>query len=161
MSSGRLQKELKKRRPFDSPEQEATLSIARTADRFGICYARLFREFGLTSSQYNVLRILRGEGKRLPILEVADRMLTAVPGITGLIDRLEGMGLLVRERSIEDRRIIYVAITPEGLALLGKLDGPEAALHKRLIGHLSRAELRELILLLEKARQPLDEVGGT
>lgn len=160
MSSGRLQKELKKRRPFDSPEQEATLSIARTADRFGICYARLFREFGLTSAQYNVLRILRGEGKPLPILEVADRMLTAVPGITGLIDRLEGMGLVVRERSIEDRRIIYVAITQQGLALLGKLDGPEAALHKRLIGHLSPAELRELIRLLEKARQPLDEVGG-
>ncbi len=160
MSSGRLQKELKKRRPFDSLEQEATLSIARTADRFGICYARLFRESGLTSSQYNVLRILRGEGKPLPILEVADRMLTAVPGITGLIDRLEAMGLVVRERSLQDRRIIYVAITPEGLTLLGKLDGPETALHKRLIGHLSPAELQELIRLLEKARQPLDEAGG-
>jgi hypothetical protein len=60
MSKGRLQEELKKRRPFDSPEQEATLSIARTADRFGICFARLFREHGLTPSQYNVLRILRG-----------------------------------------------------------------------------------------------------
>jgi DNA-binding MarR family transcriptional regulator len=120
----------------------------------------VFREFGLTSSQYNVLRILRGEGKPLPILEVADRMLSAVPGITGLIDRLEGMGLLVRERSIEDRRIIYVAITQKGLALVGKLDEPEAALHKKLLGHMSPTELRELIRLLEKARQPLDEVGG-
>ncbi len=161
MSSGRLQKELKKRHPFDSPEQEATLSITRTADRFGICFARLFREFGLTPSQYNVLRILRGEGKPLPILEVADRMLAAVPGITGLIDRLEGMGLVVRERSLADRRIVYVAITQVGHSLLGKLDEPEAALHKRLIGHLSAAELRELIRLLEKARQPLDQAGGT
>ena len=161
MSGGRLQKELKKRRPFDSPEQEATLSIARTADRFGICFARLFREFGLTPSQYNVLRILRGEGKPLPILEIADRMIAAVPGITGLIDRLEAMGLLARDRSTEDRRVIFVAITPKGLSLLGKLDGPVAALHKRLIGHLSPAELRELIRLLEKARQPLDvAVGG-
>ena len=134
MPGGRLQKELKKRRPFDSPEQEATLNIARTADRFGICFARLFREYGLTSSQYNVLRILRGEGKPLPILEVADRMIAAVPGITGLIDRLEGMGLVARERSTEDRRVVFVAITPKGLDLLGKLDEPEAALHKRLIG---------------------------
>ena len=94
MSGGRLQQELKKKRPFDSPEQEAILSIARTADRFGICFARLFREHGLTPSQYNVLRILRGEGKPLPILEIADRMIAAVPGITGLIDRLEGMGLV-------------------------------------------------------------------
>src|SRR5438270_7402966 len=102
MSGGRLQKELKKRRPFDSPEQEATLNIARTADRFGICFARLFREYGLTPSQYNVLRILRGEGKPLPILEVANRMIAAVPGITGLIDRLEGIGPVHRVRATED-----------------------------------------------------------
>ncbi|MDR3636946.1 MAG: MarR family transcriptional regulator [Isosphaeraceae bacterium] len=154
MADGRLQKELKKRRPFDLPEQEATLNIARTADRFGICFSRLFREFGLTSSQYNVLRILRGEGKPLPILEVADRMLAVVPGITGLIDRLEAQGLVVRERSTEDRRIVFVAITPKGIDVLARLDEPEAALHKKLVGHLTATELRELIRLLEKARQP-------
>src|SRR3954463_8762756 len=137
MSGGRLQKELKKRGPFDSPEQEATLNIARTADRFGIRFARLFREHGLTPSQYNVLRILRGEGKPLPILEVADRMLAAVPGITGLIDRLEGMGLVGRERSTEDRRGVCGAITQRGLDLLARLDEPVSALHKRLLGHMS------------------------
>src|SRR3954447_16074665 len=160
MSEGRLQRELKKRRRFESPEQEATLNIARTADRFGICFTRLFREFCLTPSQYNVLRILRGEGKPLPILEVADRMLAAVPGITGLIDRLEGMGLVARERSTEDRGVVFVAITARGLDLLGKLDEPEAALHRRLIGHLSPAELRELSRLLEKACQPLADPPG-
>ena len=160
MAGGRLQQELKKRRPFDLPEQEAALNIARTADRFGICFARLFREYGLTPSQYNVLRILRGEGKPLPILEVADRMIASVPGITGLIDRLEGMGLSARERSTEDRRVVFVAITPKGVDLLGRLDGPVEALHKRLIGHLSSVELRELSRLLEKARRPLDEAAG-
>jgi DNA-binding MarR family transcriptional regulator len=160
MPSGRLQRELKKRRPFDSAEQEAALNIARTADRFGICFARLFREHRLTPSQYNVLRILRGEGKPLPILEVADRMIAAVPGITGVVDRLEGMDLLVRQRSTEDRRVVFVAITAAGLDLLAKLDAPLAALHKRLIGHLSPAELRELSRLLEKAREPLPESGG-
>ena len=160
MPGGRLQKELKKRGPFESLEQEATLNIARTADRFGICFARLFREHGLYPSQYNVLRILRGEGKPLPILEVADRMIAAVPGITGLIDRLEKCDLVARERSTEDRRVVHVAVTPKGLDLLTKLDGPVAALHKRLIGHLSPAELRELSRLLEKARRPLDETAG-
>ena len=157
MSGGRLQQELKKKRPFDSPEQEAILSIARTADRFGICFARLFREFGLTPSQYNVLRILRGEGKSLPILEIAERMIAAVPGITGLIDRLVGMGLAARDRSTEDRRVVYVAITPKALDLLAKLDQPVGALHKRLVGHLSPAELKDLIRLLEKARQQVPE----
>src|SRR5580704_16140230 len=100
----KLQVELKKRQPFDSPEQEAMLNILRTNDQFQICFARLLREYRLTSSQYNILRILRGEGKPLPILEIADRMIAVVPGITGLIDRLEGMGLVARERSTEDRR---------------------------------------------------------
>ena len=153
MAGGRLQQELKKKRPFDSPEQEAILNIARTADRHGICFARLFREFGLTPSQYNVLRILRGEGKSLPILEIADRMIAAVPGITGLIDRLEAMSLVARDRSTEDRRVVYVAITEKALDLLTKLDQPVGALHKRLVGHLSPAELKDLIRLLEKARQ--------
>ena len=154
MSGGRLQTELKKRRPFDSPAQEAILNVARTADRFGLRFARLFREYGLTPSQYNVLRILRGEGRPLPILEVADRMLAVVPGITGLIDRLERLDLVVRERSTEDRRVVFVAITSEGLDLLARLDEPESALHRRLVGHLTPDELRELIRLLEKARQP-------
>lgn len=153
MPGGKLQTELKKRRPFERLEPEAVLNIARTADRFNICFSRLFREFGLTSSQYNVLRILRGEGKPLPILEIADRMLAVVPGITGLIDRLEAQGWVCRERSTEDRRIIYVAITPRGIELLASLDEPEAALHKKLIGHLSADELSTLIRLLEKARQ--------
>src|SRR5438270_3273962 len=120
MSGGRLQRELKKRRPFDAPEQEAILNIARTADRFGICFARLFREYGLTPSQYNVLRILRGEGRPLPILDIAARTITVVPGITGLIDRLEDAGLVTRERSAEDRRVVNVTVTRKALALLAR-----------------------------------------
>src|SRR6188768_3302587 len=124
MSGGRLQAELKKRRPFDSPEQEATLNIARTADRFGICFARLFREYGLTPSQYNILRILRGEGKAMPCLEIAQRTITVVPGITGLIDRLEQSGLVTRQRSEEDRRVVNVSITMAGEEVLARLDEP-------------------------------------
>src|SRR5882757_8123980 len=130
MSGGRLQAELKKRRPFDSPEQEATLNIARTADRFGIRFARLFREYGLTPSQYNILRILRGEGKPLPILEVASRTITVVPGITGLIDRLEQAGFVNRLRCDQDRRVIYVALTDHATTTLAALDEPLVALHR-------------------------------
>ena len=156
MASGRLQQELKKRRPFESPEQEALLNLARTADQVHLQFARLFREHGLTPSQYNILRILRGEGAPLPILEVADRMVTVVPGITGLIDRLEEAGLVERRRCPEDRRVIYVALRHRAAELLAKLDEPVLDLHKRLMGHLSETELRELIRLLEKAREGLD-----
>ena len=153
MAGATLQKELKKKRPFDSAEQEAALNILRTSDQLQIRFTRLFRDFGLTGSQYNVLRILRGEGKPLPILEIAERTITVVPGITGLIDRLEAAGLVKRVRCQEDRRVIYVGLTEKGIRVLGELDAPMAALHKKLMGHLAPAELKELSRLLEKARE--------
>jgi DNA-binding MarR family transcriptional regulator len=152
---GNLQREIKKRRPFESPEQEAMLNLVRTNDRFQLRFARLFRDYGLTPSQYNVLRILRGEGKPLPSLEIADRMIAVVPAITGLIDRLEAMGLVTRDRSTEDRRVVFVGITPKALDLLSRLDRPVNQLHTKLMGHLTRSELRELSRLLEKARLSL------
>jgi DNA-binding MarR family transcriptional regulator len=157
MASPKLQHELKKKRPFESPEEEAILNIVRTSDRLHIRSARFLREHGLTPSQYNVLRILRGEGKPLPILEIASRTVAVVPGITGLIDRLEQAGFVNRLRCEKDRRVIYVAPTDRGLAALAALDEPLAALRHKVLGHLSQAELKELIRLLEKVREPLCE----
>jgi DNA-binding MarR family transcriptional regulator len=147
-----LERELKKRRPFESLEQEAILNVLRTNDQYQLRFSRLFRPFGLTPSQYNILRILRGEGTPLPILEIANRTITVVPGITGLIDRLEKEGFVARERCAKDRRVIYVALTDKGRSTLSALDEPLEELHEKLIGHLSKAELEELIRLLEKAR---------
>lgn len=152
MSPG-LRDELKKRGPFESAEQEALLGLWRTGDRFQFQCGRFFRTHGLTVAQYNVLRILRGEGRPLPCLEIADRLVTAVPGITGLIDRLEAIGLVARERSAEDRRVVFVTITARGLELLSSLDQPVQELHRTLLGHMSAHELRDLIRLLEKARR--------
>ncbi len=152
MTHSRLQKELKKKSPFDSLEQEASLNLMRTNDQLQNRFGRLFREHGLTPSQYNVLRILRGEGKRLPCLEIVERMVQVVPAMTGLIDRLEKQELVTRERCTEDRRIIYVELTPKGLQTLKVLDAPVKALHQKLLGHLNQVELKELSRLLEKVR---------
>jgi DNA-binding MarR family transcriptional regulator len=155
MTTPKLQHELKKKRPFESPEQEAALSVVRTSDQLQIRFARLLREHGVTPSQYNILRILRGEGKPLPILEIASRTITVVPGITGLIDRLEQAGFVNRVRCAKDRRVIYVALADRGTTTLAALDEPLMALHRKLLGHLSQAELKELIRLLDKVREPL------
>jgi DNA-binding MarR family transcriptional regulator len=150
-----LQHEIKKRTPFDLPQQEAMLNIVRTADQLQIRFARLFRKFGLTPQQYNILRILRGEGRPLPILEIASRMITVVPGITGLIDRLEAAELVERKRCDNDRRVIYVALAAQAVELLAKIDSPLLEMHKQVLGHMSEPELMTLITLLEKARRPL------
>jgi DNA-binding MarR family transcriptional regulator len=155
-----LQREIKKKRPFDLPEQEALLNLLRTADQLQIRFARLFRRFGLTPQQYNILRILRGEGRPLPILEIAARMITVVPGITGLIDRLEAASLVERKRCEQDRRVIYVAIAPQAIEILAQIDEPLTALHKRILGHMTPSELMSLSRLLEKARQPAMEAAA-
>ncbi len=152
MTDSRLQRELKKRQPFDSPEQEANLNVLRTSDQLQNRFRRFFREFGLTSSQYNVLRILRGEGKPMPSLEIADRMIQVVPAITGLIDRLEKQQLVRRKRCKVDRRIVYVEITGSAKSLLKRIDAPLLALHEELACELTPAELKQLIRLMEKMR---------
>jgi len=160
MPKQKLQQEIKKKRPFDSLEQEAALSIVRTSDQLQHCFAGLLREHGLTTSQYNILRILRGEGKPLPILEIASRTIAVVPGITGLIDRLEQAGFVQRVRCEKDRRVIYVALTDQGTKTLAVLDEPLIALHRKLLGHLTQAELKEMIRALEKVRDSVAEAGG-
>lgn len=156
-NSTRLQRELKKLRPFEWPEQEAMLNILRTGDRLQNRFGRLFREYGLTPSQYNVLRILRGEGKPLPCLEIGERMVQVVPAITGLIDRLEKQQLVLRERCAEDRRVVYVQLTDKARALLEQIDQPLEDLHRELLGHFTKTELRDLTRLLEKAREQLEQ----
>jgi len=157
-TTSRLQAELKKRRPFESPHQEAVLNVLRTNDQFQNKFGRLFRHFGLTPSQYNVLRILRGVGKPMPCLDIASQMIQVVPAITGLIDRLEAQELVVRERCRQDRRVIYITLTDKARKLLQEMDEPVMNLHRGLVGHLTQAELKEMSRLLEKARERVDSV---
>ena len=155
MTTHQLQRELKKKHPFESLEQEVDLNIVRTSDQFQNRFGKLFRQYGLTSSQYNVLRILRGEGKPMPSLEISSRMIQVVPAMTGLIDRLEMQGLVRRHRCTEDRRVIFIEITEAGGDMLQQLDEPVLELHRSLVGHLTRTELKDLNRLLEKCRQSI------
>jgi MarR family 2-MHQ and catechol resistance regulon transcriptional repressor len=154
-----LKEEIKKRKPFESAGEEAYLNLLRTA---GVLYAdfeRLFKGYGLSEPKYNVLRILRGaklngefNGEGLPSLEIGDRMITRVPDITRLVDRLEAEGLVRRRRCEEDRRVVWVAITPRGLKLLDEMDEPVSRLHRQQFSHMTHEESVALSRLLEKVR---------
>jgi len=111
-------------------------------------------EHGLTLQQYNVLRILRGAGEKgLPTLVIAERMVERTPGITRLIDRLLRKGFVERERPLGDRRQVLCRITPGGLAVLGKLDGPVGDLDDRCLAMLDDEEKSVLIGVLDRVRQ--------
>lgn len=151
--AGRLEKEIRKRRPFETVQQAVVLGLLRTGDLFHYRFGRLFREFDLNQSQYNVLRILEGAGQPLPCLEIAERLITMVPAITGLIDKLEEKGLVRRKRCSEDRRVWYVALTDAGGELIRKMEKPVTELYLELCNGLSQAECRKLVDLMEKARE--------
>jgi DNA-binding MarR family transcriptional regulator len=140
-------------RPFRSVEEEALLSIARTAAVIEHAGAEALKPFDLTTTQYNVLRILRGAGDHgLCRNEVGERLVTKVPDVTRLLDRMEAAGLIVRDRGGRDRRVVTTRITDKGLALLERIDRDLPAMHTRQIGHLNQKRLRELINLLEEVR---------
>ena len=114
MAGKSLQQELGKKKPFESPEKEAMLNIARTSDQFQNRFGKLFREFGLTGSQHNVLRILRGEGRPMRCDEIRRRMIQVVPAMTGILDRLEKDGFVSRTRCEQDGRVVHVGLTTRG-----------------------------------------------
>ena len=151
--TGRVQREIKQRKPFHRVEDEAFVNIQRTADALMQGVASALKPMGLSPTQYNVLRILRGaEPDGLACREIADRMITRDPDITRLLDRLEDRGLVARSRDRADRRVITTRISDKGLRLLKDLDGPIEGLHRKQIGHLGGRKLRSLISLLEAAR---------
>jgi DNA-binding MarR family transcriptional regulator len=148
-----LQAELKQKIPFASPEHEAYLALLRTSDALQMQVEARLKEFGLTGTQYNALRILRGaEPEGLPCREIGERMITHDPDITRLLNRLEDRGLVARARARNDRRVIYGRITAAGLKLLGEMDGPIKKFGREMLGHVGQENLNKLIALLELVR---------
>lgn len=155
-----LAAEIKKRQPFDCPAQEAYLNLMRTHSALLGPIEQLFKQHGISPAKYNILRILRGSKNNgecgehgLPSLEIAERLITRVPDITRLVDGLEADGMVTRTRCTEDRRVVYVGITLQGLALLDVLEEPLMNLHRQTLVHLDETELAELNRLLVKARR--------
>jgi len=152
-----LRDEIRQNKPFESPAQEAILSLFRTTDMLQRMFSRLVEPHGISLQQYNVLRILRGAGTEgIPTLEIADRMVEKTPGITRLLDKLEAKQFVRRERCPDDRRQVLCWITERGLRLLSELDKPAVSAGSKAMEPLTSATLRFLISNLQKIRAQLE-----
>ena len=153
-----LKTEIVQEQPFSSREEEALLNLLRTADCLHRAFQRSIRGWGVTSTQYNVLRILRGaQPQGLPCAAIGNRMITAEPDITRLLSRLKALKLIRQRRDRHDRRVVWTQISETGLELLRTMDPVVERLPGSLLGHMSTAELSEFIRLLEKSRTRADE----
>jgi DNA-binding MarR family transcriptional regulator len=149
-----LKEEIAQQRPFSSIEEEALLNVMRTSDCLHRAMQRRTRHWGVTSTQYNVLRILRGaQPQGLTCSAIGERMITAVPDITRLLARMKALKLIRQQRDKRDRRVVWTQISPSGLELLRRMDGEISQIPVELLGHLNREELAEFIRLLELARK--------
>jgi DNA-binding MarR family transcriptional regulator len=148
-----LHVELKQNRPFDLLEEETHLSIARTAALLEHAMVQVLKPYGLTPTQYNVLRILRGAGDGgLCRNEIGARLLRPVPDVTRLLDRMTDQKLIGRAREDSDRRLVRTHITPKGLDLLARLDSPVRAFHKERLRGIGQQKLRQLTDTLAELR---------
>ena len=153
-----LKSEIAQQSPFSSVEEEALLNLMRTSDFMQRAFHQRARGWGLTSTQYNVLRILRGaQPEGLACAAIGARMITAEPDITRLLARLKALKLIRQHRDRHDRRVVWTQITNAGLELLRAMDPVIQRAPVELLGHMGGAELTEMIRLLELARQPCTE----
>jgi len=151
--AGKLQSEIRQRKPFVSLEEEAYLNLVRTADALTRELELLLQPNGVTPTQYNVLRILRGAGEEgATCSAISERLLAFDPDVTRLLDRLEKVHLVQRARSVTDRRVVMTTITPLGLELLARLDGPLESLLKQQFKGIGKARLTQLVADLEEIR---------
>lgn len=150
----RLQDELKQTRPFASIEQEATLNVVRTGAMLTDMFEQVLKPYGLSAAQYNVLRILRGaEPDGLCRNEIRDRMITRMPDMTRLLDRMEDAGLVTRTRQTTDRRLVRTELTERARELLDEIEPKMLEEHRNRLGSMSREDLRRIIELLTAVRR--------
>lgn len=144
--------------PFSSVEEEAFLNLLRTSDCLNRAFHLKTRDWGVTSTQYNVLRILRGaQPQGLTCSAIGSRMITVEPDITRLLARLKTLKLIRQQRNRQDRRVVWTYISATGLELLNEMDPVIQQLPQELLGRLNGAQLIELIRLLELARKPIED----
>ena len=142
----RLQAEIKQSKPFPRRSSEALLSVLRTAALIEHRVNEVLRPHGITELQYNVLRILRGAGPTgLCGREISERLVSQVPDVSRLLDRMESMQLLRRERDDADRRHVTARITPRGLRMLDETTPELDAFERERFGHFDAEQLQQII----------------
>jgi DNA-binding MarR family transcriptional regulator len=134
-------------------EEEVSLAIVRKADALMQLFTDLMKQYGLSPTQYNVLRILRGAGNEgASCKEIGNKLIARDPDVTRLMDRLEKRGLVTRDRAKEDRRVVTHILTAEGLALVKELDEPVQKIHRSVMRGVKPANLETLLSILEQIR---------
>ena len=142
---------------FHSEQEKTTVNLIHTAAVFESKFNQFIKQFGLSSQQYNALRILRGQAPNAILSgELQNRMLHKTSNATRLVDKLIEKGFVDRVKNKDDQRKILVSITDQGLKFLSKLDAEVSVFNQEAI-KLPEAQLMVLNLLLDDLRAASEE----
>ncbi|MFN7313216.1 MAG: MarR family winged helix-turn-helix transcriptional regulator [Bacteroidota bacterium] len=141
-----------KQKKFDNEYEKAVVNILFTASWLESSNLQRMKPFGITSQQYNVLRILRGSHpNKLMLNDIACRMIDKNSNATRLVEKLRLKKLVTREQNKENRRQVDIAITPLGLDLLAAIDKVSDDWFNKF-NTLNNQEIKQLNTLLDKLR---------
>lgn len=149
--ASKLAKLIKQSKPFVHIEEELSLALFKVSYDLESELIRAIKIEGLSGPQYNILRILRGAGDEgLACSALSKRLLVKAPDITRLLDRMEKLELISRQREVQDRRVVIARISQTGLESLERLDSPLSDMQKLHFQNLKDQEKEQLIDLLNK-----------
>jgi DNA-binding MarR family transcriptional regulator len=153
-----------KAQPMPGPRYEALLQLLRTSETLWQASRTFFDQWQLSSSQFNILNLLRGQPEGVPQIELSRLLITHRSNVTGLVDRLEKRGLVVRNENPRDRRVYWIALTPAGRQLLEEILPDYHRLAEKIWGDFPVHQAQQLGTALcrigENAGRLADEIAA-
>jgi DNA-binding MarR family transcriptional regulator len=137
---------------FHDNKHRFTANLIYTANWFQNRFSEFLKPYGLSSQQYNILRILRGNGSWVTMNEIKSVMIERAPNATRLSDKLLNKKLVERKRSDEDRRVVFLSITEEGRSLLEKIDDDNSLDFESVLERISDEKAIEISEILDTLR---------
>ncbi len=147
----KLEEEIKQKE-FGSEHHKLLLNVIFTSAWINSFHTQMLKPHGISSQQFNILRILRGQHpKPAQVNLLIDRMLDKMSNASRLVEKLRLKGLVERHTCPNDRRAVNVIITQKGLDLLKTLDKTESK-WSSIFENISQSEAKQVNRILDKFR---------
>ena len=139
---------------FDSEQEKLMINVIYSANLLNLITCRLFKPYDLSTQQYNVLRILRGQkGESIALMDIEHRMLDKSSNVSRLVDKLISKDLVNRSVSSKDRRRIEIVITSRGLSVLNEIDVILADMNYKIKAIISDDNAKQTNRILNQLRE--------
>jgi len=148
----KIEEAIQQKRPFRNAYQKVIVNLIYTHNWMTSQLQQYLKPYGITSKQYNVLRILNGAGKPISTSTIRERLLDKMSDASRMVERLHQRGLVIRTTCPTDKRLVDVSLSEKGKKLLEAMSKFDGEVDKVAM-QLSKTEAEQLSELLDKLRR--------